>query len=195
IIFFYGDYENHVLMDLLNLKYVISYANRSYGLRGSYLPRAFIVPRAKTLPKKEILDHLIAPDFDPRKVVLLESDAPPSGPSGKISQVGQPPGKATITSYRPDEIVINTDSQASGFLFLSEAFYPGWKAYLNDKPVKILRGNYLFRVIQVPQGRHVVRFVFDPVSIKVGACITILTIFLIVIAVSRHAIKSRKPQR
>ena len=155
---------------------MISYANKRYGLRGSYLPRAFIVPQGKILPKEEILDHLIGPDFDPRETVLLEDDAALFGPSKNRPLKGQPPGKATITSYRPDEIVIHTDSKESGYLLLSEAFYPGWKSSVDDRPVKIFRGNYLFRVLKIPRGKHVVRFVFDPYSIKVGAGITLLTI-------------------
>ena len=192
IIFFYGDYENTVLMDLLNVKYVISFATESYGLRDSYLPRAFIVPRAKTLPKEEILGTLIAPDFDPRETVLLEGNAPLISPSGERPEAGQPPGEATITSYRPDEILIRTHSREPAYLFLSEAFYPGWKAYVDGRPVRIYRGNYLFRVIELPRGSHEVRYVFDPVSVKVGAGMTLLTILVLAIALIRRVLLGSK---
>lgn len=196
IIFFYGDHENRVLMDLLNVKYVISYANKSYGLRESYLPRAFFVPRAKVLPKKEILARLIDPDFDPLQTVLLEDSVPALPRRSQKSPLKKPfQGKVTITSYRPDEIVIRTDSQDSGYLFLSESFYPGWKAYVDETPVRILRGNYLFRVIELPRGKHHVRFVFDPFTIKLGMGITLLTMLIIVVSMSRRALKSKKSQR
>ena len=186
IIFFYGDYENTVLMDLLNVKYVISFATESYGLRDSYLPRA------KTLPKEEILGTLIAPDFDPRETVLLEGNAPLISPSGERPEAGQPPGEATITSYRPDEILIRTHSREPAYLFLSEAFYPGWKAYVDGRPVRIFRGNYLFRVIELPRGSHEVRYVFDPVSVKVGAGMTLLTILVLAIALIRRVLLGSK---
>jgi uncharacterized membrane protein YfhO len=126
------------------------------------------------------LDYLIRFDFDPTQVVLLEEEVGPpyslcDYPSLEPRKVGQ----AKITSYRPDHIVILTDSSTPGYLFLSEIFYPGWKAFVDEQPTRILRGNYLFRVIALPKGRHLVRLVFDPSSIKAGVGITLLTLFII----------------
>jgi hypothetical protein len=196
IIFFYGDYENSVLMDLLNVKYVLSYANKSYGLRGSCLPRAFVVPEAEILPKQKVLDRLIDPGFDPLKTVLLEDDGKPLASQMQIgSREKLSPGKAHITSYRPDEILVATDSEESGYLFLSESYYPGWKAYVDEKPVRIFRGNYLFRVIPLPRGKHRVRFIFDPYTLKVGACITFLTLLLFATGTIVRTLRSKKHQR
>ncbi|MFH1953630.1 MAG: YfhO family protein [Pseudomonadota bacterium] len=86
-------------------------------------------------------------------------------------------------TYRPDEISLSTNSSAPGFLFLSEIMYPGWRAYIDGKPTRILRGNYLFRVIELHEGHHVVRFVFDPLSIKVGIGMTIFTLFMLLILI------------
>ena len=167
-------------MDLLNVKYEISYATREYALRETYLPRAFIVPDHKILRKEEGLDYLIRSDFDPTQVVLLEEGGdPPYGTSDYPSQEPRKLGQAKITSYCPDHIVILTDSSTPGYLFLSEIFYPGWKAFVDDQPRRILRGNYLFRVIELPKGRHVVGLVFDPLSIKAGIGITLSTLFII----------------
>lgn len=176
--FFYRCDENTRLMDLLNVKYEISYASREYALRKNYLPRVFIVPDYKTVKKEEILDYLVRPDFDPTRIVLLEKD-PPFPDFSRHSDKRPGTGDlSTICLYRPDSIVISTDSCGPGYLLLSEVFYPGWKAFIDDQPTPIFRGNYLFRVIRLPGGHHVVRFVFDPLSIKIGIGITILTLFL-----------------
>jgi uncharacterized membrane protein YfhO len=71
-----------------------------------------------------------------------------------------------------------TEATEPGFLFLSEIYYPGWKAFIDGRLEPIQRGDYLFRVIQVPAGRHEVTFAFDPFSIKIGVGITLLTLFL-----------------
>ncbi len=181
IVFSYGAYENRILMDLLNVKYEISHKERRYSLRKTYLPRAFIVPGAKIMRKEEILDYLIRPEFDPTLMVLLEID------DFQSEFTKHPPSTANIRShvktitYSPDQIVLETESGGPGYLFLSEIYYPGWKAFVDGRPARILRGNYIFRVIELPEGHHVVRFVFAPLSIRMGIGITLLTSFILLI--------------
>lgn len=177
--FSYRSLQDSKLMDLLNVKYEISNATREYSVRKTCLPRAFIVRDYKILKKKEVLDYLIRPDFDPTRVVLLEEGVDPGNLSAHPGKESRNPGLAEIVSYRPDHIVVSTHSPTPGYLFLSEMYYPGWKAFVDDQPIRILRGNYLFRVVQLPEGQHIVRFVFDPLSIKIGIGITILTLFVI----------------
>jgi hypothetical protein len=183
IVFFYDSYENSKLMDLLNVKYEISHAEKSFNVRKTCLPRAFIVPDYKIVEKEKILDYLIRPDFDPTKIVLFEKedfqdDLPPHNQTQSNKT-----GKAKIISYRPDKIVLETDSSDPGYLFLSEVYYPGWKAFVDEQPKEIFRGNYLFRVIELPAGKHKVRVLFEPLSIKIGIGITVFTLFVILFIV------------
>jgi hypothetical protein len=179
IIFFYERHKNHILMDLLNVKYEISHETKTLGLRETYLPRAFLVPQFKLMPEEKILDALIKPGFDPTQVVLFEKgiqDVP------LLPQTNNAPvdlGKARIESYRPDSIVLSVDATSTAFLFLSEVYYPGWKAFIDGHATRILRGNYLFRVLEVPKGRHEVYLEFDPWTIKAGTAITLLTLLLL----------------
>jgi hypothetical protein len=177
---FYGREKNSVLMDLLNVKYEISHEDRRVMLRKNSLPRAFTVPKAKTFKEEEILDHLTTPRFDPTQVVLLEerSDIPAFLRESKSHEKGL--GKAEIISYRPDHILLSAESHDPAYLFLSEIHYPGWKAFMDENPQPIYRGNYLFRVIELPKGRHSVRFVFDPFSIKAGIAVTVFTLFMFI---------------
>jgi len=186
VVFFYETNENSELMDLLNVKYEISHTLGEIRLRKTYLPRAFIVSDYKILKKEEILDYLIRSEYNPTRTVLFENDdfRPyfHQYPLPKQRLTGQ----AKIISYRPDSIVISTDSSGPGFLFLSEIFYPGWHAFIDEKPTQILRGNYLFRVIELPKGRHMVHLVFDPLSIKIGIGITIFTLLMLLIILIYH---------
>jgi hypothetical protein len=184
IVFFYDVFENGVLMDLLNVKYEISHRTRSYALRESCLPRAFIVSESKIMDREEILDTMVGKDFDPTITVLLEDDSP-RGYLPPIS-LGKERSHAKILDYRPDKITIETDSAYPGYLFLSEVFYPGWKAFVDDRPKSVLRGNYLFRVIEVSEGTHSVVLVFEPLSVKLGLGVTLFTVLALIGASMSH---------
>jgi hypothetical protein len=182
VCFFYERHEKAVFMDLLNVKYEINYANRTITLRNGYLPRAMLVPRARLVEKKDILNELGQPDFDPTKTVLLEKgDLPPDHPYTPVAAESAQRPNIRIRTYRPDYIVLEIDSPWRGYLFLSEMFYPGWKAFVDRQRSSILRGNYLFRVIQIPQGKHEVRLVFAPLSIRLGIGVTLFTVLAVLL--------------
>jgi uncharacterized membrane protein YfhO len=61
-------------------------------------------------------------------------------------------------------------------LFLSDTYYPGWQALIDGKPTKIYRTDYTFRSILVPQGNHVVVFVYNPKSFSYGLKVSIISI-------------------
>jgi hypothetical protein len=177
---FYGVTEHHVFMDLLNVKYEISHAEKVIALRDSYLPRAFFVRGSSVMRKEEVLDFMADARFDPRSTLLFErgvldaESVPPSPESPSAS------GQVDITSYRPDRIVLTAQATGKAYLFLSEVFYPGWKGFIDGRPTRILRGNYLFRVIEVPPGNHRIELLFAPLTITIGIGVSALTLLLII---------------
>jgi hypothetical protein len=183
--FSYGQADPHSLMDLLNVKYGISHTQKFCHLRETFLPRAFIVPSYKVMKKEEILSYLMRPDFDATRLVLLEEDPNPAPASSSRASRNES-GDVHITSYRPDRIVLISNCAEPGFLFLSESFYPGWRAQVDGIEKRILRGNYLFRVIEIPEGTHEVHFVFDPMSIKAGILITLIFCFFLGVFACHH---------
>jgi len=191
VYFFYGRHPKARFMDLLNLKYEILYEQRIYAIRNTWLPRALLVPGQEVLERSEILPRLSHPDFDPKKTVLFEKEDPPSALHPRSETESGPPGEAHILSYRPDRLVLETDSPSFRYLFLSEMYYPGWKAFIDGQPTRILRGNYLFRVLEVPKGRHSILLEFNPWTIRVGAAITSLTFLLAGAFVLRAFLKKR----
>ncbi|MCJ7596553.1 MAG: YfhO family protein [Desulfobacterales bacterium] len=176
--FTYGKTQNKIFMDLLNVKYEISHTTQSYALRESFLPRGFMVTDYQILDKEKLLDFMTRPSFDPKKTLLFEKDGLLERPPRYPARRGNASGSVELTLYRPDAMVIETQTNEPGYLFVSEIFYPGWKALVDGKPVPILRGNYLFRVIELPRGTHSVQFYYAPLTIKVGIAISVLTLAL-----------------
>ncbi|MGN7783277.1 YfhO family protein [Niabella sp. 22666] len=90
----------------------------------------------------------------------------------------------TLAKYTNDEIEYNTSSTSSGFLVLSEVYYPaGWDAYIDGKKTDIVKTNYFMRGIVVPQGKHAIKLSFEPEAVKRGMNISYLSSWLLIILV------------
>jgi hypothetical protein len=103
------------------------------------------------------------PYFDPRRTVLLR------GKQSLISTlqprpVSQPEAATAIQVYKNTEVQVAVDTPRTGFLVLNDVWHPWWFGTVDGQPAEIHRANVLFRAIQVPAGRHVVRFEFRPVE-------------------------------
>ncbi|MBM3264247.1 MAG: YfhO family protein [candidate division Zixibacteria bacterium] len=177
---------SHPLIDLLNIKYIVtgdslsgSWAALRLDEGGkvyenlSVMPRAFITPEARILPSpQEALAVLSDPAFDPRKTVLLEKTPVFPSPASPTSVDSD---SVRITGYKPDLVEIEVRSQG-GFLVLTDTWYPGWKAFVDGVEHPILRANYLFRAVPVASGLHRVEFRYEPLTFRVGALISALTL-------------------
>lgn len=84
-----------------------------------------------------------------------------------------------------DEITYRCDAPQRRFAVFSEVYYKrGWRAWIDDKEVPIIRTNYVLRGLSVPKGRHIIRFFFRPLSYYLGRQIQWMAsiIFLLMLA-------------
>lgn len=79
-----------------------------------------------------------------------------------------------LTDYAPNRVEYDCSAADAGTIVFSEIYYPyGWKAFIDDKPVEHFRANYALRALNVPAGKHHIRFIFDPDSVRNGAKVNI----------------------
>ena len=102
------------------------------------------------------------PKFDPARTVLLESSLEP--PAFRSLPVSLSEVTVALRTYRNTEVEIDEESPAGGFVVLNDIWHPWWFGTVDGKPAEILRANVVFRAIQVPPGKHAVRFEFRPVE-------------------------------
>jgi len=178
------------LLNLLNVKYVISpkdFKADGYKLARkaekanvyenlNVMPRAFLADNSVVIKdRKDILERMKSKDFHPEKEVILEEDFVSEQGAEQTWQ-----GAVTnILKYEPGEIIIEAETEAPRFLVLSDTYYPGWKAYVDKKPGKIYRADYILRAVYLEPGKHIVKFTYDPFSFKIGAIITLCTILVL----------------
>jgi hypothetical protein len=165
---------NNNLIRLLNLRYVVACSVHRLAEVNEFIPRCYIVHGMEIKDRKEILDFMMGEGFDPLKKVVFEKGIAPKGFLSKGSDFVSN-DKCRITSYDNDAITLDVRMAAPGFLVMSEISYPGWKVFVDGAQKEILTGNYLFRVVPLDAGRHEVHFIFRPLSFKVGAMISLIS--------------------
>lgn len=147
------------------------------------LPRAFMVYSTETLNTEELIfNRLKDPNYNPRETIIIEEKLPSELGSINITDKDIT-NSVTITDYKPKEVDINVETSNDGFLFLGDMYFPGWHVYVDGNVDKIYRANYLFRGVFLKKGKHTIKFVYRPVSFKLGVYITIATLFLSLILV------------
>jgi hypothetical protein len=177
------------LLGLMNVKYVLTSSNldekvlsnltllavdkdvRIYQNR-SFLPRSFVVHRARIVDDaQEALAVLQAPDLDLSDEIVLE-EAPPPGFEASLQTAAQ--ATTEITRYDPNHVTVQASTSVDGFLFLSDRYDPGWKAYVDGVGTEVYRADYVFRAVYLKAGQHRVDFVYAPRSFALALPISLL---------------------
>ena len=132
--------------------------------------RAWLVHRAELVEPEAMVARLSAPELDPWQVALLEEPAALSlsPPAGEES--------VEITERRPERLAFTVQTGGDALLVLSEVHYPGWQAFVDGRPSPLLRADYVLRAVPVPAGPHTVELVFRPLSLYLGAAVTLLSL-------------------
>ena len=186
------------VLDLLSVKYVLT--DKAVELEGfswlldgagpsklyenhHSLPRAFLVKQFQVLNSDlEFARAFHDLTFDPRTTILLEKAPARFLELEKEPTVPNLKSAVRMLTYENNRMVLEVDTPEATFLFMSEAYYPGWQAYVNGKQEEIIRANYVFRAIPLAPGSHRVEVVFEPLSFKIGLSLSLLTVFLLLLA-------------
>jgi hypothetical protein len=87
-----------------------------------------------------------------------------------------------MTKYDNDAIEYEANCNGPQFAVFSEIYYPvGWNAYLDGKKVDYSNVNYILRGLSIPAGKHAVKFVFEPPSVKKGTSIMFMASIVILL--------------
>lgn len=140
------------LLGLLNTKYVLS----PYPLED------------KGLLLKEKMDEILI--YENEKVL---------GQAFLEKETEKTPLK--INYYSPNRITVKLEPEFEGQLVLSEIFYPGWQAEIDNRKVEIKKAHEVLRSIEVPKESREAVFLYHPKSFFLGIGISLLTLAIIVI--------------
>ena len=183
-----GD-RGSALYNLLGVKYVLAPKGEPPG-DASFVPVFDADPaidvylNTRALPRAQLIDHaqvvssgeaawqaLHAPGFDPSSSVIVEGGA-------TLSSAGAVAGPRALSfgQVTNDRVELNVQTDSPVYLVLSNVYYPGWSATIDQQPVQVLPADFAFQAVRVPAGSHFVVFRFDPITWHWGVLITGLTI-------------------
>jgi hypothetical protein len=81
-------------------------------------------------------------------------------------------GRVRTIRYKPNTLELQVSTAVPAELTLAESYYPGWHAWIDNRPTEIKRVEGAFRGISLSAGQHVVRMEFRPGILRIGMMIT-----------------------
>ncbi|MCC6616538.1 MAG: YfhO family protein [Anaerolineae bacterium] len=128
----------------------------------SVLPRAFVAYDIVAMiddiyGTEDALKIMREADYDPARTALVMGL-----PADDTAPSSLPIQPATIASYTPEQVTIEVDASEPGYLLLTDAYYPGWRATVNGVEALIHRADVMFRAVAIPQGHSTVVFDYHP---------------------------------
>lgn len=175
-----GGNINPAVLNMLNAKYFLVYNQQTRAESVIPNPEAYgncWFAKSVKVAADPVQEFLALNSNNLRDTVVVDKDC-------KAGQV-TPDSSASITMTKFDNDAIEYESNANSpqFAVFSEVYYPkGWNAYLDNKRTEYCKVNYLLRGLSVPAGKHTIKFVFEPASVKKGRSIMfIASIFIAII--------------
>jgi len=190
------------LYDFLNVKYVLAEKGQppddarfvpvfngdpqmDVYLNTAALPRAMLIYQSILVTRgEEAWAAIHQSGFDPSRKAVIEGGPELSGS----------PSSGTLNIRRLDanEIEIDATTAAPAYLVMSEVYYPGWRAEVDERTAKVFPANFAFRAVYIEPGTHHIRLFFLPTTWVVGLTISVLTwcfLFVLVIRRFRRTLK------
>lgn len=153
--------KNPKLLDGLNVSRVLNAATGGLTRNPSVLPRAYF-PKA-VADANDARDALQTIEPASSSVVALPHQA--------IQQ--DPAAKANIVSYDEQYYRIGYQAASPSLLRLSVAWYPGWRAFLGQTELPVIRVDHALMGVVVPAGQGEVEFRFHSRYFMPGLGITL----------------------
>lgn len=142
------------------------------------MPRAWLASEVLSVPAEEalrIIKQSKMPDgsrFEPARTALVEEPFTLKGGAG---------GSVEILNLSSSHIELRTSSSSPAFLVLSDIYYPGWRARVDDAEAHLYQADFALRGVAVPAGNHTIRLEFRPQTLYYGLLFSSLSLVVIII--------------
>jgi len=146
------------------------------------MPRAYVVSGVRIADALSAIEVVTDTGFDPRREVVLDADAQQAA----AAPAHGPAGRAEIVARRSDRLTLSVWAAVPSVLVVTEAFDPGWRAWVDGRPQPVWRANAIFRGIAVGPGEHRVEMRYRPPAVAWGAGASLLGVVLTGLLIGRR---------
>ncbi len=106
---------------------------------------------------------------------------------------GQRTGGRILSMQRSGgSLVIEGESEGPAVLVINDAWWPGWTAFMDDRPIVIRRADALVRAVEWPEGHHRLVMRYDPPELQRGLLLSLLGLLVTIALVILPAWRSSR---
>ncbi len=136
------------------------------------LPRAFLAGEVRVIPDPRQLLAALARPERPLDLCAFSEVPLPDWP-GDAGADGGPPGSARVAEHAAERVRVAVEPARDALLVLADAYYPGWKAFVDGAERPIHRVDHVLRGVVVHPGDREVVFEYRPDSFRLGAALSL----------------------
>jgi hypothetical protein len=126
---------------------------------------AYFASRVERVPDEDASRAAVATARSVRDAYVLDLDREPPAPAR---------GTARMTRRGYGRYAYDVDSRGEGFLILSQVWYPGWRARLDGRELRLYRTNHALLGCFVPPGRHELSLEMTSPKLRLGLLLFVL---------------------
>ena len=169
--------NNIEVLNMLNVKYIIQ-----TDKEGNEVPvanpeangNAWFVESVRLVNKPDDVMKALN-NLDTKKVAVFNvHDYESKFENARAKKQWDTTGTIKVVEYKPNYIKYQSDNAKDGLAVFSEMYYKnGWNAYVDGKLTDHFPVDYVLRAMEVPGGKHIIEFKFEPQVVKTGGTITL----------------------
>jgi len=187
---FHIDKNNFEVLNMLNTKYVIYKDNEdvlSYLKNDETNGNAWFVNSVKAVQTAD--EEIMALDSINTKFTAISKKSDFSSKNYNTDSTAV----IKLVDYKLNQLVYESKNTSDGFAVFSEIYYKnGWEVTIDGLKVDYHNVNYVLRGLEIPKGTHQIVFKFNPLVIKTGSNIALVsTIMLLVLILGQVVLTHR----
>ena len=136
-----------------------------------------LIENERALPRAYVPRHTRAgelnPEADPADGAWIDGVPDTDNGAGSV-----------VTAREGSNLRLSATMAAPGWIVISEAAWPGWRAYLDGRRVRIHRANRAFLAVYAPAGQHEIRLRYLPRGFTHGRTISVAVLLLLSIGLA-----------